>query len=206
MDAGGNENIMVVNWGNENLYGNAEPYGKGYGNSGETVSQTDLKGNGQGFGIASLVLGIISLLLFCTCVNWITGTLAIIFGIIQIAKNREKGFAVAGIVTAGISMLFAVVLYVSMAAGLSAAGMDYRDLYDSYYGGYDYDGYYDNYYDDDDDDYDGYYDDDYDGYYDDYYDGYYDDYYNGYYDDYYDYYEQSGPEFLNARSETCRAL
>lgn len=114
-----------------------------------------------GFGIASLVLGIISLLLFCTCINWITGLLAIVFGILQIVKGSQKGLAVGGIITAGLSMLFAVVLYISIVVSASASDMNYEDLYDYYYGSSE------NYYD--------YYD-SYDDYYDDYYDGYYDEY------------------------------
>lgn len=155
----------------------------------------------EGFGIASMILGIISLLLFCTCINWITGILAIIFGIIQLTKKSAKGFAVAGIITAALSILFAILLYVEFAVGMAREGLSYDDFYDSYYDSY-YDDYYDYY------DYDSYYDNYYDEYFNDYYDGYYDDYdsYYDYYDDYYDYYddydgyydyEESGPEFLN---------
>lgn len=149
----------------------------------------------EGFGIASMILGIISLLLFCTCINWITGILAIIFGIIQLTRKSAKGFAVTGIITAALSILFAILLYAGFAVGMAREGLSYDDFYDSYYDGYyddyydDYDSYYDDFYDDyfnDDDD--GYYD-DYDSYYD-YYDGYYDD-YDGYYD-----YEEGGQEFL----------
>lgn len=113
------------------------------------------KKNTEGFGIASMVLGIISLLLFCTCINWITAILAIIFGILQMIRCREKTFAVAGIITAALSLLFAIVLYISLAAGMTQSGISYDDLYDNYYNFYD-DSYYDNdYY----DDYDYYYND-----------------------------------------------
>ena len=153
----------------------------GYAGQGRTDS--------NGMGIASMILGIISLLLFCTCINWITAILAIIFGIIQLTRGKEKGFAVAGIVTAAISLVFSLVLYGCLAAGMSRAGLSYDDFYDSYYDSY-YDDYYNDYY----DYYNDYYD-DYDDYYnDDYYDDYFDDYYNNY-DSYYDY-EESGQEFL----------
>lgn len=93
------------------------------------------KSESVGFGIASLVLGILSLLLFCTCINWITGILAIIFGIIQIAQSRSKGLAVGGIVTAGLSMLFTVILYIIlMVMGMSADS--YQDEYYNYYSDY----------------------------------------------------------------------
>lgn len=53
------------------------------------MPQQKQKGDGRGYGIASLILGIVSVLLFCTCINWVTGILAIIFGIIQITKIRS---------------------------------------------------------------------------------------------------------------------
>lgn len=61
----------------------------------------------MGFGIASMVLGIISLVLFCTCCNLLLAVLAIIFGIIHLVKCKSgKGFAIAGIITAGLSVVF----------------------------------------------------------------------------------------------------
>lgn len=133
---------------------------------------TKQKGDGAAFGVASMVLGIVSLLLFCTCGNFLTGILAIIFGIIQLVKNKDKAFAVTGIITAVISMVLGIFLWLMLAVGMSDASLNsYEDIYDYYYG----DEYYDEYYDDD--------------YRDDYYD---------YYDDYFDYYdeEESGAEFL----------
>lgn len=117
-----------------------------YGNAGQNETmQNRPKGEKNGFGIASMVLGIVSVLLFCTCVNWITGTLAIIFGIIQIVKNKERGFAVAGIITSGISFILSSILYIALFIGISRAGLDYRDFYRNYYDDYDYYDYYDNY-------------------------------------------------------------
>lgn len=110
--------------------------------------QPKSKGDGRGLGIASMVLGIISLLLFCTCVNWITGIIAIILGIVQLVKHKEKAFAITGITTAGLSLVLAICMYGSLWA--TTDGMDYEELYDSYYGSY-----YDDY---DEDDY--YYDED----------------------------------------------
>lgn len=105
------------------------------------MNQTMEKKDTQGFGIASMVLGIISLLLFCTCVNWITGILAIVFGILQLVRGREKGFAIAGIITAALSILLAIILYLSVAMGMAQAGISYDELYDSYYDDYYYDDY-----------------------------------------------------------------
>lgn len=68
-------------------------YGRQASQAGGTYYwQEPIKSESIGFGIASLVLGILSLLLFCTCINWLTGILAIIFGIIQIVKSEKRGW------------------------------------------------------------------------------------------------------------------
>lgn len=61
----------------------------------------------MGFGIASMVLGIISMVLFCTCCNLPLAVLAIIFGIVHLIRCKNgKGFGIAGIVTAALSIIF----------------------------------------------------------------------------------------------------
>ena len=169
------------------------------------MPQQKQKGDGRGYGIASLILGIVSVLLFCTCINWVTGILAIIFGIIQITKNKEHGLAIGGIITAAISMVLSVVLYLAMWFGMTNAGITYEDLlYDQYDDSYDSDGS-DAWYDGDGNgSYDG---GGSDGWYDDGgNDGWYDgdgsgsyDYYNDPYDyfrDYYDVQEPGGNQFM----------
>lgn len=131
------------------------------------------KGDGVALGVASMVLGIISILLFCTCANFLTAVLAIIFGIIQIVQNKDKTFAITGIITASLSIVFGIVLWMILVFGMSDASINsYDDIYEYYYGNEYYDEIYD-----------GDYRDDYDDYYD--------------YDDYFDYdEEESGAEFL----------
>ena len=160
------------------------------------MPQQKQKGDGRGYGIASLILGIVSVLLFCTCINWVTGILAVIFGIIQITKNKEHGLAIGGIITAAVSMLLSVVLYLAMWFGMTNAGITYEDiLYDQYDDSYDSDGS------------DAWYDGDGNGSYDGGgNDGWYDgdgsggyDYYNDPYDyfrDYYDVQEPGGNQFM----------
>ena len=92
-----------------------------------------------------MVLGIIALLLFCTCINIPLAILAIIFGIIQLVKGKQKGLAVGGIVTAGISLLLTILLYGVM---LDSTGNTYQDLYDDLYEEYDYDEFYNDLYED----------------------------------------------------------
>ncbi len=105
------------------------------------MPQQKQKGDGRGYGIASRIVGIVSVLLFCTCINWVTGFLAVIFGIIQITKNKEHGLAIGGIITAAVSMVLSVVLYLAMWFGVTNAGITYEDLlYDQYEDSYESDG------------------------------------------------------------------
>ena len=102
------------------------------------------KGDGVGFGVASMVLGILSLLFFCTGCNLLFIILAVIFGIIQLVKNEQKGFAITGLVTSGISLVLFMILIISVFA--STGSLDYYDYYRDYYDGSgDYDDYDNNY-------------------------------------------------------------
>lgn len=116
-------------------YGNGGGYGYGYG------SALKQKGNGTAFGIASLVLGIISLFFFCSCLNWITGILAIIFGIIQLTRYEEKGPAIGGLITAGLSLFFSIMFSIGM---LTMTGTIYEQMLNDY--NYDDSYYYDDAY------------------------------------------------------------
>ena len=51
------------------------------------------------------MLGILALVLFCTCINVFFGILSLIFGIIQIVRYEKKGLAIGGIVTSVISVI-----------------------------------------------------------------------------------------------------
>ena len=87
----------------------------------------------QGFGIASLVLGILSLLLTCSCFNYITGILAIIFGIVQIVKSKNnRGMAIAGLITAGISILVATFFWIFVIVVAEDPNSDFYRYFDSY--------------------------------------------------------------------------
>lgn len=137
-----------------NVY-NYQPYGNSSQNFGQSYQPYYGAGNQQnndkvGFGVASLVLGIITIVLFCTCISWITGILAIIFGIIQLAKYKQKGLAIGGIITAGIGLLLTMILYIAAFAGMGSASTYndiYNEIYDDIYDDFN-DGSYDYYYDD----------------------------------------------------------
>lgn len=77
----------------------------------------------QGFGIASLVLGILALMLFCTCINIPLAIIGIIFGIIQLTRrNRKKGMAIAGIVTSALSLLLYLVCIIFLIKSTDFSG------------------------------------------------------------------------------------
>ena len=83
-----------------------------YTNGYQQTNQNVYGQESQGLGIASLVLGILSLVLFCSCINSPLGIVAIVLGIIQMSRpGAKKGMAIAGIVTSIVSMvLFAISL------------------------------------------------------------------------------------------------
>lgn len=78
---------------------------------------------GNGFGIASLVLGILSLVLSCTCINIPLAIIAIVFGAIHINRRiGANGTAIGGIVTAAISLVVTILLIVIMVVAGSSIG------------------------------------------------------------------------------------
>jgi len=75
------------------------------------------KSPAKGFGIAALVLGIVSMVFFWAGINFITAILAIIFGAIYVARRKEygKGFGIAGIILGGISIVIGLIFWVVVA-------------------------------------------------------------------------------------------
>lgn len=109
----------------ENPYGSpyGDPYENPYGNNqeyqynpyGGAPREPQRGPHGKkmsvGLGIASLVIGIISLMCFCTGLNVILAILAIVFGIVQLATCESKGLAIGGIVMAAISIVLTAITY-----------------------------------------------------------------------------------------------
>ena len=77
--------------------------------------KADQGASSTGFGIASMILGILSLVLFCTCLNIPMAIAAVIFGILQICRGQQaRGMAIAGIVTAVLSVIALLVMIALM--------------------------------------------------------------------------------------------
>ena len=73
--------------------------------------QVPVKKRGNGFAIASLILGILSIALFCTCINVVLSALSLIFGIIYLVSYvpERKSFAITGIILAAASILMFII-------------------------------------------------------------------------------------------------
>ena len=84
---------------------------------------------GNGFGIASMVLGILALVFFCGCINIPLAIISIIFAIIHInRKTGSIGFAIAGMVTSVISVILTVIMIVAfMYAGVGSTTWMYSE-------------------------------------------------------------------------------
>ena len=75
---------------------------------------------GRGMAIASMILGIVSIIL-CCCGNFITVTLALIGLILGIVSQAQKssGIAIAGIITSAFGLVFGIIGVAFMFAGIN---------------------------------------------------------------------------------------
>ena len=139
-NGGTDYNYGQSNGGTDYGYGQSnDSAGYNYGQSNNSVDYNYGQPNGnnksesEGFGIASLILGIITVLLFCTCISWITGILAVIFGILQLVKGNKKGMAIVGLITGGIGFAASIILYILIFFTGLGSYSSYNDIYDHIY-------------------------------------------------------------------------
>lgn len=101
-------------------YGDGGQFSEDYGSG---------KGKGQGMGIASMVCGILSIVMICLPYGpIILGIVGVALGIAQIVKNESKGMAIAGIVCGIIGTVDYIILLVIGMMMLEAAGGDINQL------------------------------------------------------------------------------
>lgn len=84
----------------------------------------------KGFAIASLVLGILSLVLCCFYGGFL-GILGLIFGIVSLTKKESKmGLAIAGIITSAFGLIYGILMVMAtvMTIRYGMAGLDEEDL------------------------------------------------------------------------------
>ena len=71
----------------------------------------------KGFATAALVFGILAFITTVLVINYVFGILALVFGIIYLAKKADikpKGKAIAGVVLASLSIIISTVLWVNV--------------------------------------------------------------------------------------------
>ena len=108
----------------DGYYQNAQ---QAYGDGGSFYHSS--QPNQNGFGIASMVLGILALVFFCGCINIPLAVISIIFAVIHInRKTGSIGFAIAGIVTSAISVILTVIMIaVFLYAGVGTTSWMYSE-------------------------------------------------------------------------------
>ena len=78
---------------------------------------------GQGMGIASMVLGIVSIVLCCIWyISLICAIAGIVFGVMQNRKSGRNGMATAGIVCSIIGIVLTIAILVLAAIGFAMMG------------------------------------------------------------------------------------
>lgn len=104
--------------------GNFTQAGAQYGNN----SYVPAPEGGNGFAIAGMVLGILSIV--CCCVwrlSLIMAVLSLVFSIITVTQNKPgRGMAVAGIVCSVVGIILVAALLIMAYAGMNSA--DYQEL------------------------------------------------------------------------------
>ena len=113
-----------------------------YSQNGQNINFANATGNNNkkdGFGIAALILGILSIIFsFTVVLSIIMGILAIIFGILQLTRKSGKGISIAGIITGAFGIIITVIFILCISYFVSKV-----DEYDNGYS-YDYNFNYDN--------------------------------------------------------------
>lgn len=102
----------------------------------QNQAQEKAKSDNNGFGIASLVLGCCSVLLFPTCINFILIALSVVFAVLQILRNRSKSMAIAALCACGLSLILSLIMWgMVFYMGFSEAIKELpdREFYEEYY-------------------------------------------------------------------------
>jgi len=93
-------------------------------------------GGSNGFAVAALVLGILSLVMFFTIwLPFLLGVLAIVFGALGISRanrigGKQKGLAIAGLVCGAVGMVLAIVFIVLIVN--VASDQNVQDIFSSF--------------------------------------------------------------------------
>lgn len=97
----------------------------------------------NGMAIASMICGIVSLLITCTCCGWslsiILGILAVVFAIVsRKADDRMSGMAIAGLICGILGLLLGVLIMIAMLTGAMENNVYYNEFWDEWESEYGY--------------------------------------------------------------------
>ena len=109
---------------NQQTYGQQNPYGQpGYGYGPQPVPMYQPTWTNT-LGIVSIALGILSLIFFCTFIlSMILGVVAIVLGCVQLSRNKKfnvegnKACSITGIITGAITLVLTILFFVFIFIG-----------------------------------------------------------------------------------------
>lgn len=121
-----NNNTYYQNNSGSNMNQNYNPHFQGYQQNPSSINyrqpmyQNQKPKAKKGFGIASTVLGILSLTL-CVLIGIFTGILGFIFAIISfVRKEAAKGLAIAGMITSTLGIVLCIVIWLFIGKSFTA--------------------------------------------------------------------------------------
>ena len=90
------------------------------------------KENGHGMAVASMIMGILSLVFWCLCIGYIIfAPLGIIFAVVAKKNGSTSGMAIAGLVTSIVSLVGGILYWVFFVFIIGMdAWMPWMDLMD----------------------------------------------------------------------------
>ncbi len=87
-----------------------------------TSTQPSTPQGAGAFAITSLVTGIVAFVLGFTFIGFILGAAAVVFGILALKKNQNKGMAIAGIITGGLGFIASLIVTAIAIIALATSG------------------------------------------------------------------------------------
>jgi hypothetical protein len=91
--------------------------------------QYPLQPQGNGLGVASLVLGILSIVFgiipFIGLISWILAPVGLVLGFVALGKPVGRNMTIAGLVTSGVGLMICILWVVGLGAAISASSVGY---------------------------------------------------------------------------------
>ena len=91
--------------------------------------QYPLQPQGNGLGVASLVLGILSIVFgiipVIGLISWILAPVGLVLGFVALGKPVGRNMTIAGLVTSGVGLMICILWVVGLGAAISASSVGY---------------------------------------------------------------------------------